>query len=110
VRIIARSTLNQFIDSLSGHRDQPAVKAALDTWFHEVKRVKWKTSADIKARYTTASIVDSTRVVFNVKGNSYRMVASINYEQATVYIKWLGTHKEYGKIDVRTVQYASKTN
>jgi len=110
VRIIARSTLTRFVERLAGHKDQRAVKAALDSWFHEVKRADWKNSADVKARYAHASIVGADRVVFNIKGNAYRLVVAVSYQRGSVFIKWLGTHKGYDAIDVRTVEYASETN
>ena len=93
-----------------GHKDYRAVKAALDAWFHEVKRADWKHSSDVKASYTNASIVAADRVVFNIKGNSYRLVGAVDYKRAIVFIKWLGTHKEYDKIDVRTIRYAGEAN
>jgi mRNA-degrading endonuclease HigB of HigAB toxin-antitoxin module len=69
MRIIARRTLREFVDSLAGHRDQSAVKAALDPWFAEVKRARWRNTADVKRLYATAGIVTAERIVFNVKGN-----------------------------------------
>jgi mRNA interferase HigB len=110
VRIIARSTLTRFIEKLAGQKDQRAVKAALDSWFQEVKQANWKNSSAVKASYGNASIVGSDRVVFNIKGNSYRLVVSVDYQRAIVFIKWLGTHKEYDTIDVRTIQYAPEAN
>ncbi len=104
VRIIARSTLIRFVERLEGHKDQRAPKAALDSWFQEVKRAQWKSSFEVKASYANASIVGSDRVVFNIKGNAYRLVAAVDYRRAIVFIKWLGTHKEYDAIDVRTIQ------
>jgi len=102
--------LTRFVEKLEGHKDQRAVKAALDSWFHEVKRAEWKNSSDVKASYASASIVGAERVVFNIKGNAYRLVAAVDYRRAIVFIKWLGTHKEYDSIDVRTIQYANETN
>lgn len=110
VRIIARSTLTRFIVKLEGHKDQRAVKAALDSWFQEAKRAAWKNSSEVKANYAHASIIGSDRAVFNIKGNAYRLVVAINYGRGTLFIKWLGTHKEYDAIDARTVQYESETN
>jgi mRNA interferase HigB len=107
VRVIARKTLTIFVDSLRGHRDQKAVKSALDSWFHEVQRADWKNSADVVRSYASASIVPNERVVFNIKGNDYRLVAAIDYLRQVVFIKWLGSHAEYDKIDVKTVQYAN---
>eukprot|EP01035_Chromulina_nebulosa_P037565 gene37565-50709_t len=100
MRIIARRTLREFVATLAGHKDQPAVKAALDAWFDEVSKADWTTSADLKRRYATASIVNAERIVFNIKGNDYRLVVAIDFEKAIVWIKWIGTHKAYDKIDV----------
>jgi len=81
------------------------VKAALDAWFHEVSRASWRTSADLKRSYATASILSSDRVVFNIKGNAFRLVAAVDYQRQIVYIKWLGNHADYDTIDARTVEY-----
>jgi mRNA interferase HigB len=105
MRVIARSTLRQFVASLAGHRDQPAVRTALDNWYDEVNCAVWKSTADIKRQYATASIVTNERVVFKVKGNDYRLVVAIDFGKAIVWIKWIGTHKAYDKIDVRSVRY-----
>ncbi len=110
MRIIARSTLTRFIEKLEGHKDRRALKAALDSWFQEARQAEWKSSSDVKASYANASIVGADRVVFNIKGNAYRLVTAVDYRRAIVFIKWLGTHKEYDAIDVRTVQYASETH
>jgi mRNA interferase HigB len=110
VRVIARSTLSRFIEKLTGHKDQRAVKAALDSWFHEVRRARWRNSFDVKASYAQASIVAADRIVFNIKGNSYRLVTAVDYPRGIVFIKWLGTHKEYDAIDVRTVKYAPEAD
>lgn len=108
MRVIARSTLAKFVETLSGTKQRFAVKAALDAWFHEAERADWRTSADVKKKYGTASIVDGERVVFNIKGNDYRLVTAIDYRRRTVFIKWLGSHTEYDKIDVRSVCYGDQ--
>ena len=110
VRIMARSTLLCFVEKLKGHKDQRAVKAALDSWFQEVKRAEWKNSVDVKARYASDSIVGAERVVFNIKGNAYRLVVGVDYEHSIVFIEWLGTHKEYDAIDVRTIEHGTEAN
>ena len=110
MRIIARHTLVRFIEKLTGHKDYRAVKAALDAWFHEAKQAEWKMPSDVKEYYGSASIVGADRVVFNIKGNDYRLVTAIDYRRGIVFIKWLGSHTEYDKIDVRTVQYADQTH
>ncbi len=110
VRVIARSTLREFAESLKGTKAYAAVKSALDAWFHEAWNAAWKNPADVKAAYANASIVGADRVVFNIKGNDYRLVVAIDYERQVVFIKWVGTHADYDKIDVATVKYAGKTN
>lgn len=105
MRIIARRTLREFVESLEGHRDQPAVKAGLDAWFYEVSKASWASSSDVKKLYSTASIVSSERIVFNIKGNDYRLVVAVDYERAMVWIKWIGTHKAYDRIDVTEIDH-----
>ena len=105
MRVIARRTLRQFIDSLTGHQDQSAVKTALDAWFDEARKAQWTGSADIKRRYATASIVTAERIVFNIKGNAYRLVVAVDFEKGIVWIKWVGSHKEYDRIDVTEVEH-----
>jgi mRNA interferase HigB len=105
MRIIARRTLRDFVESLTGHKDQHAVKVALDAWFSETSKAKWRSTADLKRRYATASIVGADRIVFNVKGNNYRMVVAVDFEKAIVWIKWIGTHKAYDRIDVSKVTH-----
>ena len=109
MRILARSTLVRFVATLAGRPEARAVDAALEAWFHEVERAGWKSPADVKRAYATASIIDEERVVFNIKGNDYRLVTAIDYERRTVFIKWLGSHAHYDRIDARTVQYGDQT-
>ncbi|KZC98338.1 type II toxin-antitoxin system HigB family toxin [Oceanibaculum pacificum] len=107
MRIIARSTLRAFSDSRLGQRDHAAVKAALEAWFAEAKQATWRNSADIKRVYAHASIVSADRVVFNIKGNDYRLVAAIDYERSIVWIKWIGSHGDYDRLDVKKVEHGS---
>ena len=104
MRIIARKTLRDFVESLRSGKDQKAVKSALDAWFHEVQNADWKTPTDVTRSYANASIVGD-RVVFNIKGNSYRPVVAVDYRRQIVFIKWLGAHAAYDKINVKTVKY-----
>ena len=108
MRVIARSTLLRFVETLSGRKDRAAVKAALDAWFYEVEHASWRGPADVKKAYANASVIDAERVVFNIKGDIYRLVAAIDYPRRAVFVKWLGSHKEYDKIDVRTVKYGNQ--
>jgi mRNA interferase HigB len=77
------------------------MKAASDAWFDEVRKARWKNSAMVKRSYDTASIVTAGRIVFYVKGNAYRLVAAVDFEKGIVWIKWIGTHRDYDRIDVR---------
>lgn len=105
MRIIARRTLRDFVDGRVGHRDHAALKAAVDAWFYEVRRARWANTADVRRRYATASIVTADRIVFNIKGNEYRLVVAADFEKEIVWIKWIGSHAEYDGIDVREVQH-----
>jgi mRNA interferase HigB len=105
MRIIARRTLHRFAESKAGHKDHLALTAALDAWFDEVDKARWVNTADVKRHYGTASIVSADRIVFNIKGNDYRLVASADFEKGIVWIKWIGSHLDYDRIDVRTVEY-----
>ena len=89
----------------AGRRDQPAVKAAFDAWFDEVKKADWASTADVKRLYATASVVTADRVVFNLKGHAYRLVASVDFEKRIVWIKWVGAHKDYDRLDVTKVEH-----
>ena len=97
MRVIALKTLRAFWDK------HPASRQALQAWYHDVKHSDWRTPADIKAVYRNASIVGNRRVVFNIKGNQYRLVVAIQYQFGIVYIRFVGTHQEYDKIDAATV-------
>ena len=110
MRVIARKTLRQFVGNLKGSKDQKAVKSALEAWFHEAIRADWKSPADVLKAYANASIVGPDRVVFNIKGNDYRLVVAINYRHQIVFIKWIGTHQDYDKIDVKTVKYGHQAH
>ena len=109
MRVIARSTLSRFLETLRGRKDEAAVKSARDAWYYEVESAKWSGPADVKRTYANASIIDSERVVFNIKGNSYRLIAAVDYPRRVLFIKWLGSHVEYDRIDARTVRYGDQT-
>lgn|SRR5262249_17924654 len=105
MRIIARRTLREFVERRRGYKDQVALKAAVDAWFYEVKRARWSGTAAVRHSYATASIVSADRIVFNIKGNDYRLVVSVDFEKGIVWIKWIGTHKDYDKIDMKEVEH-----
>jgi mRNA interferase HigB len=105
MRIIARRTLRAFAERRKGHKDQPALRSALEAWYDEVRRARWTSTPHVRRLYATASIVSAERIVFNIKGNDYRLVISVNFEKGVVWIKWLGTHKDYNRINVLEVEH-----
>lgn len=99
MRVISRRTLRQFWEE-PGRAD---AEQSLRAWFAEVEQATWKTPADIKAQYRNASILKKGRVVFNVCGNRYRLVVAVKYGARLVFIRFLGTHAEYDRIDADEV-------
>jgi mRNA interferase HigB len=97
VRVFNRSTVRAFADA---HAD---VRQPLFAWFAEVERADWSGPDDIKTQYPSASFLAGNRVVFNIKGNKYRIVIAVNYEFFAVFIRFIGTHAEYDKIDAATI-------
>lgn len=97
MRIIARKALREF------WKNHSSAQKPLQAWYADTKQARWKNPNDVKRVYRNASIVGNNRVVFNIKGNDYRLVAAINYDFGIVYIRFVGTHAEYDKIDVTTV-------
>ena len=81
----------------------PDTEQPLRAWYINAKGADWKTPSDVKATYRNASFVENNRVVFNIKGNSYRLVAAVNYQYGIVYIRFIGTHQTYNKINVATI-------
>ncbi len=97
MRIIANGTLRDFWGLF------PDAEESLLAWYREVEKEDWDTPAKVKAKYGNASIVGDNRVVFNIKGNDYRLVVKINYEYRVVYVRFVGTHAKYDKINVEEV-------
>ena len=97
MRVIAKSALREFWKSY------PDAEQPLRAWHAEAKAAAWKTPADAKAKYRSASILRGGRVVFNIGGNKYRLIVKINYPFQVIYIRFLGTHREYDRIDAETV-------
>lgn len=97
MRIIARSTLRDFWE-LHADAEQP-----LKAWFQDVRHMNWTSPADIKAIYANASILLNNRVVFNIKGNTYRIIVHVRYDLEIVFIRFIGTHQEYDSIDATTI-------
>ena len=97
MHIISRRPLRDF-----SKQHSPA-KTLLDAWFSEVSRAEWNCFADLKARYGSADVVAGNRVIFNIGGNKYRLVVKIAYKSKTVFVRFVGTHAEYDRIDVKNV-------
>jgi mRNA interferase HigB len=97
MRIISKKTLKDYWEK------EPDVKTPLMAWHGEARNAQWASPADVKAQYGTASILKDGRVVFNIGGNKYRLVVWINYAFFTVYVRFVGTHKEYDEIDAQTI-------
>jgi mRNA interferase HigB len=85
-------------------RKHPRAKQALLAWEEEARAASWKTPQDIKAHFGTASFLPNKRVVFNIKGNEYRLVVSVAYAFQAIYIEFIGTHADYDAIDPQTVE------
>ena len=81
----------------------PDAETSLRAWYKEVKAAKWKTSAELKSKYGSASLIDDKRVVFNIAGNKYRLVTWVHYQYGRVMTRWIGTHKAYDKLNVGEV-------
>ena len=97
MHIIARKTLKDFWDK---HSD---AEHPLRAWYSETMHAKWSHPKDIKGRYPAASFLTDNRVVFNVKGNRYRLVIHVRYDLGRVYIRFIGTHAEYDKVNAATI-------
>lgn len=99
MRVIAKRTLRQFW----AQKRYEDAQGPLEAWHDETCAGSWKTPQDIKSLYASASFVGSNRVVFNIGGNKYRLVAEIQYVAGIVWVKFVGTHAQYDKINAETV-------
>lgn len=100
MRVLAVSTLKAFWEQAAYKDAEEPLKA----WLGEAEAAKWKQPADIKAQYSNASILKERRVVFNIKGNDYRLVVAIAYQFQAVYVKFVGTHAQYDAINANSVE------
>ncbi len=96
-RIFAKSTLREFWNKY------PETEQYLKTWYDTAMSCDWRTPADVNRNYANASILKSGRIVFNIKGNSFRLVTKFNFEKQWIFIRFIGTHSEYDKIDANTI-------
>lgn len=97
MRVIAKKILRDFWER---HND---CEQQLKSWYKEVGKAGWKNTKDIKKDYTSASFLNDNRVVFNVKGNKYRLIVRINYDYQIIWIRFVGTHAEYDKVDATKI-------
>lgn len=98
MRIIATKFLREYWQKF------PESEQHLKAWMNEVKTAHWTQPADIKLKYRSASILKNQRVVFNIKGNDHRLVVSVAYRFGAIYIKFIGTHRQYDAIDAETIE------
>lgn len=99
MRIIAFRTLREFFEKPEYSDSEVSLRA----WYHDAKSAEWKNSNELKKQYINASIVGDGRVVFNIKGKDYRLVVAIDYEFQVMSIRFIGTHKQYDKINSKTI-------
>lgn len=97
MRVISKKTLRFF---WSNHTD---AKQAVQAWFHEVSEADWRAPADLKKDFPSADILPGNRVVFNIKGNHFRLIVKIHYNTGIVFVRFAGTHAEYNKVDATTI-------
>lgn len=97
LRIISKKILREFWEKHSDSKQQ------LQSWFQETSNANWKNPVEIKKEYPSASFLADNRVVFNIKGNTYRLIIKINYDYHMIWIRFIGTHAEYDKIDASKI-------
>ena len=103
MRIIAIKTLKQFWEEF------PKAEQALLSWYEEIELAQWEHPNELKEQFRSASVINEKRVIFNIHGNTYRLIVDIEYRLKIVFIVWFGTHKQYDSINVKKVSYV-KTN
>lgn len=96
-RIFSKGTLRQFWEKY------PETEQYLKTWYETAMNADWKSPNDVKTTYANVSVLKNQRLVFNIKGNSYRLIAKFNFEKQWIFIRFLGTHQEYDKINANTI-------
>ena len=97
MRIIALATLRDF------WKRHPDAEIPLRSWYTLASRSDWRHPADVKGAYRNASVVANNRIAFNIKGNDYRLIAAVHYNRGMMFIRFVGTHREYDKIDAGTI-------
>ena len=101
MRVIKEKTLTEYCSKSKFRLAAGPLKA----WVHEAKHSDWNSANEIKLKFGNASIISSKRIVFNIKGNDFRLIVDIEYKLKIVFIVWFGTHKDYDKIDAKMIRY-----
>jgi len=96
-RIFAKSALREYWEK------HPDTEQYLKTWYDSALNSDWRTPNEVKQTYVNATILKDSRIVFNIKGNSHRLVAKFNFQKQWIFIRFIGTHNEYDRIDVNTI-------
>lgn len=99
MRVVAVKTLKSYIKKF------PQAKQAILSWYEEAEKAEWDNPNELKRQYHQSSIISKKRVVFNIHGNSFRLVVDIEYRLKIVFVVWFGTHKQYDEIDVKKIKY-----
>lgn len=97
MRVISKKTLREFWELYSDCEQQ------LKAWYQEADKANWKNFNELKQEYPSASILENNRVCFNIKGNHYRLIVRINFDQQMMWIRFVGPHSEYDKIDANKI-------
>jgi mRNA interferase HigB len=101
--VIGAQTVEGYFAGHAGHQGINAARSQYDSWLAIVDRAEWRTPEDVKRSHPKASILKGGRVVFNIKGNDYRLIAAVNYQASVLVIRFFGTHPEYDEIDAETI-------
>lgn len=97
LRIIAKRPLRAYWEQ------KPDCEQTLRSWYKEASKAEWESPNDVKEQYAAASILKNGRIVFNICGNKYRLIVEVNYKRKWLFVRFIGTHKEYDKIDANTI-------
>jgi len=101
--VVGTDVVERYLASRAGHKGVKAARAQYDDWREIAETAHWKTPEEVKKSHPKASILKSSRVVFNIKGNDFRLVALVHYKSGIIMIRFFGTHEEYEEIDTETV-------
>jgi mRNA interferase HigB len=101
--VIGTDVVETYLADHVGHKGIKAARSQYQAWLDIVTRANWHNPEDVKASYPKASILKAGRVVFNIKGNDYRLVAAVQYQAGLIAIRFFGSHAEYDRIDAETV-------